>query len=205
MLNDYQLASINWTKTNGLIPCIIQNIFSSEVLMHGYMNSEALYQTQKNKKVTFYSRTKKRLWTKGETSGNFLKVLHVTLDCDQDSILILVNPIGETCHLKNKSCFQTDKKPYYTNFFELEQILQERRYSNIKRSYTAYLHNQGINRISQKVGEEAVETVIAAINSDSSTFINESSDLIYHLLVLLHHKNINFYDLINNLNFRKNK
>ncbi|CAL4042174.1 Histidine biosynthesis bifunctional protein HisIE [Buchnera aphidicola (Takecallis arundicolens)] len=202
MLNHKQLFSINWKKVNGLIPCIIQNIFSSEILMHGYMNQDALNITQRNKIVTFYSRTKKRLWTKGEISGNFLKVIDITLDCDQDSILILVNPIGKTCHLKNSSCFN-GKNTSYTDFFYLEKIIKKKKFFNISESYTTQLHHQGINRIAQKVGEEAVETVIAAINNNREDLINESSDLIYHLLVLLHNRNLHFINIIHNLNLRK--
>lgn len=195
---------INWKKVNGLIPCIIQDIFSSEILMHGYMNIEAFNLTKKNKIVTFYSRTKKRLWTKGETSGNFLKVIDLILDCDQDSILILVNPIGKTCHLENISCFDGNKT-HYTNFFYLEKIIKRKKNIFLEQSYTSNLHKLGINRISQKVGEEAIETVIAAINKNKENIINESSDLIYHLLVLLHNQDINFNDIINNLNIRRKK
>ncbi|QCI25882.1 bifunctional phosphoribosyl-AMP cyclohydrolase/phosphoribosyl-ATP diphosphatase HisIE [Buchnera aphidicola] len=201
MLNDKQLLNINWKKVHGLIPCIIQNFLSSEILMHGYMNQNALHLTLKNKLVTFYSRTKKKLWTKGETSGNFLKVIDMILDCDQDSILILVDAVGPTCHLKNISCFHGIKTDY-TNFFYLEKIIQSRINTSIQTSYTAKLHNEGINRIAQKVGEEAIEIVIAAINNNELDIINEASDLIYHLLVLLHQRNLNFKNIINNLKVR---
>ncbi|WP_343128263.1 bifunctional phosphoribosyl-AMP cyclohydrolase/phosphoribosyl-ATP diphosphatase HisIE [Buchnera aphidicola (Takecallis taiwana)] len=201
MLNNKQLLSINWKKVHGLIPCIIQNIFSSEILMHGYMNQDALNITIRNKEITFYSRTKQRLWTKGEISGNFLKVMDIIIDCDQDSVLFLVNPTGKTCHLDNASCFN-GKKSNYTDFFYLEESIKQKKNFSINKSYTAQLHNNGINRIAQKVGEEAVETVIAAINTNKEDLINESSDLIYHLLVLLHNQNLNFINIIQKLNLR---
>ncbi|WP_343182594.1 bifunctional phosphoribosyl-AMP cyclohydrolase/phosphoribosyl-ATP diphosphatase HisIE [Buchnera aphidicola] len=201
MLNNEQFLKINWDKVHGLIPCIIQNILSSEVLMHGYMNQKALEKTQRKKIVTFYSRTKNRLWTKGESSGNFLKVIKIVLDCDADTLLLLVKPIGKTCHLNNNSCFQGNKS-YYTNFFYLEEKIKKKKKKMYDSSYTAYLHQEGINKIAQKLGEEAVETVIAALNNNKKDIINESSDLIYHFLVLLHNCNLNFSDIIYNLYLR---
>ncbi|CAL4318748.1 bifunctional phosphoribosyl-AMP cyclohydrolase/phosphoribosyl-ATP diphosphatase HisIE [Buchnera aphidicola] len=205
MLNNDLLKKIDWKKTDGLIPCIIQNFFSSEILMHGYMNEEALYETQKKKMVVFYSRTKKRLWKKGEQSGNFLNVLNIILDCDRDSLLILVHPIRNTCHLNNNSCFNGIKTTY-TDFFYLEQYIKNKKNINCVNSYTATLHSTGIHRIVQKLGEEVIEVVIAALNKNKKDIINESSDLIYHFLVLLHNQNIDFHDIICNLKLRnKNK
>ncbi|CAL4318802.1 bifunctional phosphoribosyl-AMP cyclohydrolase/phosphoribosyl-ATP diphosphatase HisIE [Buchnera aphidicola] len=198
MLNDEKLSSIDWEKVSGLIPCIIQNIFSSEVLMHGYMNPEALSITQKEKKVTFYSRTKKRLWTKGEKSKNFLNVVKIILDCDQDSLLILVNPINQTCHLNENSCF-IGQRSYFTDFFYLEKNINAKKNSNCNLSYTARLHSTGISRIAQKLGEEAVELVISSLSNNRIDIINESSDLIYHLIVLLHQKDLDFLSVIKNL------
>ncbi|CAL4318859.1 bifunctional phosphoribosyl-AMP cyclohydrolase/phosphoribosyl-ATP diphosphatase HisIE [Buchnera aphidicola] len=204
MLNHHELSSINWNKVNGLIPCIIQNFSSSEVLMHGYMNELALQCTQKTKFVTFYSRTKKRLWKKGETSGNYLKVLNIVLDCDHDSILILVDSIGKTCHLNNTSCFD-GYKTQYTNFFYLEKKIKDKKKHYFNDSYTSYLHKLGVNRIAQKLGEESIETVIASINNNTQEFVNEATDLIYHLLVLLHNQNLSFSHIIKNLEIRNKK
>lgn len=204
MLNHKKILNINWKKVHGLIPCIVQDFLSAEILMHGYMDKDALNMTLENSVVTFYSRTKKRLWTKGETSGNFLKVVDIMLDCDQDSILVLVKPVGQTCHLNNISCF-SGVKTCYTDFFYLEKKLKNKKNINLQESYTTKLHKQGISRIAQKVGEEAVETVIAAINKNKIDIINESSDLIYHLLVLLHNQNLSFKNIINNLKTRSNK
>lgn len=204
MLNNDNLYNINWKKVNGLIPCIVQDMTSSEILMHGYMNQEALYKTQMEKKVTFYSRTKKRLWTKGETSNNFLNVLNILIDCDKDTLLILVDSINHTCHLNRNSCFHGEKS-IFTNFFYLEKFIQEKKILYSKNSYTANLHIKGINRITQKVGEEAIEVIISALNEDNIHFLNEASDLIYHLLVLLHNKNFDFSDVIQNLIMRRIK
>ncbi|CAL4318699.1 Histidine biosynthesis bifunctional protein HisIE [Buchnera aphidicola (Pterocallis alni)] len=192
---DNHFLQINWDKVNGLIPCIIQNIHSSSVLMLGYMNQAALLHTQKYKKVTFYSRTKKRLWTKGEKSGNFLNVIRIVLDCDQDSLLILVDPIGNTCHLKQQSCFNSCNS-YYTNFFSLENKIRLKKNMHVDHSYTAMLHIKGIEKIAQKLGEESIEVVIASMKNNKLNLINESADLIYHLLVLLHYHELNFNILI---------
>lgn len=202
--NNSYLDKLNWQKTEGIIPTIIQDHLSNQVLMHGYMTKEALLKTEKEGLVTFYSRTKKRLWTKGETSGNFLKVININMDCDFDALLIFVNPIGKTCHLNKYSCFSLHKS--YLNFiYQLEKIIENRKKSHIKNSYTSLLYNSGTKRIAQKVGEEAIETILAAMKKDSNEIINESSDLIYHLLVLLHDQNLNFNLVIENLKKRKMK
>ncbi|MCW5196987.1 bifunctional phosphoribosyl-AMP cyclohydrolase/phosphoribosyl-ATP diphosphatase HisIE [Buchnera aphidicola] len=202
MLNNYQSLSIHWNKITGLLPCIIQNFISGEILMHGCMNKKALYLTQKNRIVTFYSRKQEQLWVKGERSGHFLHVLTINTDCDCDVLLILVNSLNMTCHLKRNSCF-IGVKTYSTIFFYLDKIVRDKKYLDHNITYTTQLHKQGINKIAQKVGEEAVETLISFLNNNIKDCINESSDLVYHLLVLLHNHNLNFNCLISNLNIRR--
>lgn len=191
---------IDFAKGNGLVPVIIQNFNTLEVLMLGYMNEEAWAKTQVEKRVTFYSRSKNRLWTKGEESGNYLEMVDFHIDCDQDTLLIKVNPVGPCCHTGSRSCFETT---YNQNFlFELESIIQDR-YNNPKKdSYVNKLRKKGINKIAQKVGEEGVETVIAALTESKTDFINESSDLIFHLLVLLREKDIPLKKIAKNLEKR---
>ncbi|AEO07927.1 bifunctional phosphoribosyl-AMP cyclohydrolase/phosphoribosyl-ATP diphosphatase HisIE [Buchnera aphidicola] len=204
MLKKYDLSKINWIKTNGMIPAIIQHYYSKEILMHGYMNKEALLKTKKEGLVTFYSRTKKCLWTKGHTSGNYLKVMEISTDCDYDTLLILVSSIGETCHLNNKSCFSVRK--YDIDFlFDLEELIEDKKNNYINNSYTSYLYQSGIYRIAQKVGEEAIETILSAMKKDKNELINESSDLIYHLIVLLHNQDLNLTTVIENLKKRNKK
>ncbi|QCI18668.1 bifunctional phosphoribosyl-AMP cyclohydrolase/phosphoribosyl-ATP diphosphatase HisIE [Buchnera aphidicola] len=202
LIKQKKIFKLDWDKTNGMIPVIIQDHLSNEVLMHGYMNKDAFLKTQKEGFVTFYSRSKKRLWMKGETSGNFLRVIEITTDCDCDSLLILVEPTGKTCHLNKKSCFFL-KNNYLSFLYELERIIEDRKKNNIKNSYTSSLYQSGTQRIAQKVGEEAVETILAAMKKDTNELINESSDLIYHLIVLLHDQNLNFNLIIENLKKRR--
>ena len=191
---------IDFNKNGGLVPVIIQHYQTLEVLMLGYMNQEAWDKTQQEKRITFYSRSKRRLWTKGESSGNFLELLSWHLDCDQDTLLLKVNPIGPTCHTGSRSCFQTE---YNQNFlFQLEQIVQERYTHPQAGSYVDSLRKKGLGKISQKVGEEAVETVIAALSETETDFINESSDLLFHLLVLLREKDISLQQIAQNLESR---
>ncbi len=191
---------IDFTKGKGLVPVIIQHYNTLEVLMLGYMNEEAWEKTKKEKRVTFYSRSKSRLWTKGEESGNYLNMVDFYIDCDEDTLLIKVNPVGPCCHTGSRSCFETS---YNQNFlFELESIIQDR-YNNPKKdSYVNKLRKKGINKIAQKVGEEGVETVIAALTESKSDFINESSDLLFHLLVLLREKDIPLEKIAKNLEKR---
>lgn len=191
---------IDFDKGEGLVPVIIQHYQTLEVLMLGYMNKDAWEKTQQEQKVTFFSRSKNRLWTKGEESGNTLEMIQYHIDCDQDTLLIKAKPNGPTCHTGERSCFKTD---YNQNFlFELESIINDR-YENPKNdSYVNSLRNKGINKIAQKVGEEAVETVIAALNQTETDFINESSDLIFHLLVLLREKDISIGKIAKNLESR---
>lgn len=191
---------IDFNKGDGLIPVIIQDYQTLEVLMLGYMNNEAWELTQKNKRVTFFSRSKNRLWTKGEESGNFLEVVSSTVDCDQDTLLIKAKPVGPTCHTGSRSCFNTE---YNQNFlFALEKTIEQRYDSPQTGSYVHSLHQKGLTKIAQKVGEEAVETVIAALAETEIDFINESSDLIFHLLVLLKEKDITLEKIAKNLESR---
>jgi phosphoribosyl-ATP pyrophosphohydrolase len=192
---------LDWQKVDNLMPVIIQHYVSGEVLMLGYMNQEALAQTQSSGKVTFYSRTKQRLWTKGETSGNFLNVVSISSDCDNDTLLILVNPIGPTCHTGANSCF-TNSKTEWSFLYDLEQLLASRKQADPQSSYTAKLYHDGTKRIAQKVGEEGVETALAATVHDKEELKNESADLIYHLLVLLQDQNLALQDVIGILKAR---
>jgi phosphoribosyl-ATP pyrophosphohydrolase/phosphoribosyl-AMP cyclohydrolase len=191
---------IDFEKTGGLVPVIIQDEQTLEVLMLGYMNQEAYDKTTKENIVTFFSRTKNRLWTKGETSNNFLHVKSMAIDCDNDTILIKVKPDGPTCHTGDRSCFKTE---YNQNFIlELENIIADRYENPIEASYVNKLRKKGINKIAQKVGEEAVETVIAALAETEVDMINESSDLVFHLLVLLREKSITLETIAKNLELR---
>jgi len=191
---------IDFNKTDGLVPVIIQDEHTLEVLMLGYMNQEAYDKTVKENIVTFFSRSKNRLWTKGETSNNFLHVKSIDIDCDKDTLLIKVKADGPTCHTGSRSCFNTD---YNQNFIlQLEQIIAGRYENPQEGSYVNKLHRKGLNKIAQKVGEEAVETVIAALAETEADLINESSDLIFHLLVLLKEKGLNLEKIAKNLESR---
>lgn len=179
----------------GLVPAIIQDATTKNVLMLGYMNEEAFVKTRKEGKVTFFSRSKNRLWTKGETSGNFLMVRNISLDCDQDTLLIHVDPVGPVCHLNNDTCFgETPNKS--TDLAFLEQTIQNRVTHPKEGSYTNELLNKGINKVAQKVGEEAVELVIEAKDDHEDLFLNEAADLMYHYLVLLAAKGLELNDVI---------
>jgi phosphoribosyl-ATP pyrophosphohydrolase/phosphoribosyl-AMP cyclohydrolase len=187
---------INWDKVEGLIPAVVQNDHSGQVLMLGYMNSEALKKTLDSNQVTFYSRTKQRLWTKGETSGNVLQLKSISLDCDQDTLLVAVDPIGPTCHKGTQSCFDGHQEPKLTFIAQLQAVLAERKSADPEQSYTASLFARGTKRISQKVGEEGVEVALAAMANDREELINESSDLLYHLLVLLEKQEVGFDEVV---------
>lgn len=191
---------IDFNKGDGLVPVVIQDEQTLEVLMLGYMNDEAFRKTSQEGKVTFFSRSKNRLWTKGEESGNYLNVKSIHQDCDNDTLLIKVNPIGPTCHTGSRSCFSTDLNQNF--LFKLEQIIADRYENPLEGSYVNSLHKKGINRIAQKVGEEGVETVVAALNQTEEDLINESSDLFFHLLVLLREKNISLKTIAENLENR---
>jgi phosphoribosyl-ATP pyrophosphohydrolase/phosphoribosyl-AMP cyclohydrolase len=195
--------NIDFEKSNGLVPVVIQDVQTLEVLMLGYMNEAAWTKTQNEGIVTFFSRTKNRLWTKGESSGNFLHVKETYLDCDHDTLLIKVSPVGPTCHTGSRTCFNT---PYNQNFiFQLQNIIADRYANPSEESYVNSLRKKGINKIAQKVGEEGVETVIAALAETDVDFINESSDLIFHLLVLLQEKGKTIEDIALNLESRHKK
>ncbi|MGN7987042.1 bifunctional phosphoribosyl-AMP cyclohydrolase/phosphoribosyl-ATP diphosphatase HisIE [Pedobacter sp. 22226] len=193
-------SSLDWDKTEGLIPVIIQDYKTLEVLMLGYMNAEALEKTQAEGKVTFFSRSKNRLWTKGETSNNFLFVKELFVDCDNDTILIKADAVGPTCHTGSRSCFKTD---FNQNFiFELENIITDRYENPVEGSYINKMRSKGLNKIAQKVGEEGVETVIAALAETEEEFIGEASDLVFHLLFLLKEKGLSIQDIAKNLEKR---
>ncbi|QKJ87762.1 bifunctional phosphoribosyl-AMP cyclohydrolase/phosphoribosyl-ATP diphosphatase HisIE [Paramixta manurensis] len=204
MLTQQQQEKLDWEKTDGMMPVIVQHSVSGEVLMHGYMNPAALEKTLAEGKVTFYSRTKQRLWTKGETSGHFLNVVSITPDCDNDTLLVLANPIGPTCHLGTSSCF-SPAAPDWTFLWQLEQLLAERKHADPATSYTAKLYASGTKRIAQKVGEEGVETALAATVNDRHELTNEASDLVYHLLVLLQDQALDMSAVIANLRARHGK
>ncbi|MDN5285484.1 MAG: bifunctional phosphoribosyl-AMP cyclohydrolase/phosphoribosyl-ATP diphosphatase HisIE [Mucilaginibacter sp.] len=192
--------NIDFNKTDGLVPVIIQDEQTLEVLMLGYMNQEAYDKTVQENIVTFYSRSKNRLWTKGETSSNFLHVKNISIDCDNDTLLIKVKADGPTCHTGSRSCFKTE---YNQNFIlELENIIADRYANPVEGSYVNKLRNKGLNKIAQKVGEEGVETVIAALAETEIDLINESSDLIFHLLVLLREKGLTLETIAKNLENR---
>jgi len=185
--------NIDFSKSNGLVPVVIQDNTTMKVLMVGYMNREAFSKTEKGKKVTFYSRSKNRLWTKGETSGNFLNVVEIKTDCDNDAILIKVRPDGPVCHKGTTSCFAEESAKGF--IYTLEQTINQRIDNNIQDSYTNKLYMKGINRVAQKVGEEAVELVIEAKDDNIESFKNEAADLLYHLLVLFKSKGISLTDI----------
>lgn len=184
---------IDFTKENGLVPVIIQDATSAQVLMLGYMNEEALQKTQSEKRVTFFSRSKNRLWTKGETSGNFLNVVDLQIDCDQDTILIKANPVGPTCHTGAVSCFGEESSKGF--LYKLEQTISNRIDSDDPDSYTNKLFKRGINKVAQKLGEEAVELVIEAKDQNDELFLNEAADLMYHYLILLKAKDKKLEDV----------
>jgi len=188
---------IDFNKTDSLVPVIIQDENTLEVLMLGYMNQEAYNKTLQENIVTFFSRSKNRLWTKGETSKNFLHVKSIDIDCDNDTLLIKVKADGPTCHTGSRSCFDT---AYNQNFIlQLEQIIADRYENPQEGSYVNRLHQKGLNKIAQKVGEEGVETVIAALAETETDLINEASDLVFHLLVLLREKGLSLETIAKNL------
>ncbi|CDZ79026.1 Phosphoribosyl-ATP pyrophosphatase [Legionella massiliensis] len=201
-MNDFQPSQLDWQKMNGLIPAIIQNANNGEVLMLAYMNEQALTVTLETRQVSFYSRSKQRLWTKGESSGHFLSLKAISLDCDGDSLLVQVEPQGPSCHLGNSSCFQPPMEFKLGILDSLIKVIEERAQSNEASSYTAKLLAEGLNRCAQKVGEEAVETVIAAVSKNREELINEASDLIFHLLVMLQACELSFYELLDCLQKR---
>lgn len=187
--------NIDFSKSNGLVPAIIQDYMTSKVLMLGYMNEEAFLKTQETGQVTFFSRTKNRLWTKGEESGNFLNVKSISVDCDNDTLLIKVNPVGSVCHTGADTCWGESNQGDISFLKFLQDFIEIRHAEMPEGSYTTSLFRKGINRMAQKVGEEAVETVIEATNGTEEGFLYEASDLVYHLIVLLRSKGYSLDDI----------
>ncbi len=196
-------SSIDFTKSGGLVPCIVQDHATRTVLMLGFMNEEALQKTISEKRVTFYSRSKQRLWTKGETSGNFLRVIEIKEDCDHDTLLVYAEPSGPICHTGSDTCFNEVNKGTGLSF--LERIIHDRKANPMAGSYTNSLFDSGINKIAQKVGEEAVELVIESKDDNRDLFLGEAADLMYHYLVLLAAKNTNLEEVIEVLRKRHSK
>jgi phosphoribosyl-ATP pyrophosphohydrolase/phosphoribosyl-AMP cyclohydrolase len=188
-----QSNEINFKKFNGLVPCIVQDASTNVVLMLGFMNEDALENTLREKQVTFFSRTKQRLWTKGETSGNFLNVVDVIADCDSDTLLIKATPAGPACHTGADTCFNEVNSGW--NLASLQRVIADRKANPKHGSYTTTLFNSGMNKIAQKVGEEAVELVIEAKDDNKELFLNEAADLMYHYLVLLQAKGFSLEDV----------
>ncbi|MCX7743617.1 MAG: bifunctional phosphoribosyl-AMP cyclohydrolase/phosphoribosyl-ATP diphosphatase HisIE [Flavobacteriales bacterium] len=194
----------NFTKyPDGLVPVIIQDANTRAVLMLGYMNDVAWEKTQNEDVITFYSRSKQRLWTKGETSGNYLIKKQILLDCDHDCILILAEPQGAVCHTGSDTCFGESNCGNFLK--QLEKIIEDRKLQRDSNSYTATLYAKGTSKIAQKVGEEAVELIIEAMQSNDEQFLNEAADLLFHYLVLLHQRNKNLEDVIKILHYRHSK
>ena len=195
---------LNFSKSpDGLLPAIIQDATTKTVLMLGYMNAAALEKTQTTGQVTFYSRSKQRLWTKGEESGNFLQLVDIKLDCDQDTLLIQAAPKGPTCHKGTDTCWGEENQSHFGFFSALEKTIAERKAADNDDSYVASLFRKGINKIAQKVGEEAVETVIEAKDDNEELFLNESADLLFHYLILLQAKGYSLKDIEATLVARK--
>ena len=195
LMKQEQLASLDWAKVDNLMPVVVQNQVSGKVLMLGYVNEASLAATLETGKMTFFSRTKQRLWCKGEESGNFLNVVEISSDCDNDTLLAIVNPIGPTCHLGNETCFKNEKEPSLSFISDLEQVIKSRKGADPKSSYTASLYARGTKRISQKVGEEGVEVALAAMAKDMDELTCESADLLYHLTVLLQNEGLSLADV----------
>lgn len=187
------INNIDFSKMNGLVPCVVQDSTTNKVLMVAFMNEEAYEKTKREKKVTFYSRSKKRLWTKGETSGNTLELVAILQDCDNDTLLIKANPKGPVCHTGADTCFSEANESW--DLSRLEALIKDRKLNPKKGSYTTSLFESGLNKIAQKVGEEAVELVIEAKDSNKDLFLNEAADLMYHYLVLLQAKNCSLKDV----------
>ena len=192
--------NINFSKSDGLVPCIVQDAKTNQVLMLGFMNDVANQKTLREKRVTFFSRSKQRLWTKGETSGNFLEVSEILVDCDQDTLLIKANPVGPVCHTGADTCFNEKNERW--DLASLEAVIKDRKANPVKGSYTASLFNAGINKVAQKVGEEAVELVIEAKDDNKELFLNEAADLMFHYLVLLTEKGYGLKDVLDVLKKR---
>ena len=195
---------IDFAKGNGLVPAIIQDAITNKVLMLGFMNEEAFQKTQNEKRVTFFSRTKNRLWTKGQESGNYLNVVSMHIDCDNDTLLIKVNPVGAVCHTGADTCWnEKNGKDELRFLLELEQTIEIRKNFPAQDSYTSKLFAEGINKVAQKVGEEAIEMVIESKDGNNDLFLNESADLLFHYLILLQAKGFKLQDVIAKLEARR--
>lgn len=201
-MNKIKIEEIDFDKLNGLVPVIVVDALTKDVLMLGFMNKESVTKTLETALVTFYSRRRKTLWTKGETSGNFLHLVDIKLDCDNDALLVYANPDGNTCHTGDYSCFNIEKSSSLEFLNQLFSLIKKRKTELPEASYTTKLFNDGANRIIQKVGEEAIEVVIAAKNRDRKEIINEVSDLVYHLFVMLAEQEIELTEVIENLHKR---
>ena len=201
-MNDLNLARLDWDKGGGLLPAIVQDAVDGRVLMLGYMNEAALRRTLADGRVTFFSRRRNELWTKGETSGHFLHVVQVSADCDRDTILVLAHPVGPTCHKGTPTCFADSREPQASRIAflaTLQATIAQRIAESPEGSYTARLFSSGIGRIAQKVGEEGVETALAAVTRDDPELVGECADLLYHLLVLLKSRNLTLEQVVGEL------
>jgi phosphoribosyl-ATP pyrophosphohydrolase/phosphoribosyl-AMP cyclohydrolase len=204
-MNGRGLDRLDWGKGNGLLPAIVQDARTGRVLMLGYMSQESLQRTLETRRAVFFSRSRNQLWTKGETSGHFLDVVDVSADCDDDTILVLAHPSGPTCHKGTESCFATARQPDATRLAflaSLESTIARRIAESPEGSYTARLYASGIGRIAQKVGEEGVETALAAVTREDPELLGECADLLYHLLVLLKARNLSFDQVVQELGSR---
>lgn len=204
-LSPYDAGAIDFEKGDGLVPAIVQHSLTGEVLMLGYMNAQAVEVTQAKALVTFWSRSKNRLWTKGETSGDVLRLVGLAADCDRDAILVHALPEGPTCHLGTRSCFGNTPGPALAFLGELSAIVDKRAEADPEESYTARLLAKGINKIAQKVGEEGVETAIAGVSEDNAALTGEAADLIFHLIVLLKARGLSLADVTEELKRRHAK
>ncbi|MDY4611904.1 MAG: bifunctional phosphoribosyl-AMP cyclohydrolase/phosphoribosyl-ATP diphosphatase HisIE [Sphaerochaetaceae bacterium] len=200
---------VDFAKGNGLVPAIVQDAVTRRVLMLGYMNEEALHITKERGLVTFWSRSRQKLWTKGETSGNYLQVREILEDCDGDTLLVKAIPTGPVCHTGADTCFDEDNNPSEVSssefLFYLEEVIQDRREYPVEGSYTNHLFSRGLNKIAQKVGEEAVELIIESKDDNKSLFLGEAADLMYHFMVLLAQKNVQFSEVIDVLKGRHSR
>lgn len=196
-MNQQQISQLSWPDTQ-LLPAIVQHAISGKVLMQGYMNPEALQHTLQSGNVTFFSRSKQRLWTKGESSGHTLQLVSIDSDCDSDSLLVLAMPQGPTCHVGTETCWHDNdaNSPQLAFLYDLEQVIKSREGADPKSSYTASLFAKGVKRIAQKVGEEGVESALAAMAGDREELKNEAADLLFHLLVLLRSQQLELADVI---------
>lgn len=197
------ISLIDFEKLNGLVPAVVQDNQTQKVLMVGFMNADAVIKTLETRQVTFFSRTKNRLWTKGEESGNFLNVVSILIDCDNDTLLVKANPVGPVCHTGNDTCFDENNSKGDIQFLSyLQDLIDQRKRDMPEGSYTTSLFAKGTRKITQKVGEEAVETIIGAMANDDENFLYESADLVYHLMVLLTHKGFRIEDIAAELKSR---